>query len=480
MRFNSLRNRLVLLIFAITAAAVGFVYLYVVPQLESSLTAEKLQRLETQSGELAPVLERALAERRTQSEVTDLVRQIAQRTDSRVTLLGVDPGSTPPKPSFVIADSEAEPTAILPSYDPAVRALATDRPANGVEHVAGQRVGESAVPITDGGAPQWVSVLSSPLDEVRDNVALIKRQILIAGGIALAMALLAGFYAARALSRRLGRLRQAAEQVAEGDFTQEIPIDSADEIGQLALTFNEMQQRLARLDDARKEFIANASHELRTPIFSLGGFVELLEHEDPGPKKRKEFIKTMSEQVSRLEKLTTDLLDLSRLDAEEMEMHLESVDLVELARAITAEFRPLARRRRHKLELRLADKPVLARCDPDRAAQILRILLDNALIHTPRGTKVTVTATRSAKGAELVVGDEGRGLDRRSLERVFDRFYSGDSSGGTGLGLSIADELAARMEGEVEAVSKRGYTAFTLRLPAAPKKKTKAAAGAKG
>jgi two-component system OmpR family sensor kinase len=333
------------------------------------------------------------------------------------------------------------------------------------------------VPITNGGKPQWVSVLSSPLDEVRDNVALIKRQILIAGGIALAMALLAGFYAARALSRRLGRLRQAAEQVAEGDFTQEIPVDSTDEIGQLALTFNEMQQRLARLDAARKEFIANASHELRTPIFSLGGFVELLEHEDPGPKKRKEFVKTMGEQITRLEKLTTDLLDLSRLDAEEMEMHLEDVDLVELARAIVTEFRPLARRRRHKLELRSADKPLPARCDPDRAAQILRILLDNALTHTPRGTKVTVTAVRGSKAAELVVGDEGRGLDRRSLDRVFERFYSGDSSGGSGLGLSIADELAARMEGEVEAVSERGYTAFTLRLPLA-KKKTKAAAGA--
>jgi two-component system OmpR family sensor kinase len=477
---NSVRNRLAALFFVITAAAIGFIYLYVLPPLRSSLTAEKLQRLEQvgtdESGRLAAAMRRGASE----EELRRLVRGVAQRTDARVTLLGVRTGSAGPQPQFVVSDSQFERTAILPDYPVAAAAATSGRVGSAVEEVAGKRTGEMAVPLFVHGRPRWVAVLSTPLGDVDDNVALIRRQILIAGMIALAAALAAGWLAARAHAKRLRRLEAAAEKVADGDFSTPIPDEGTDEVGQLASTLNEMQQRLARLDNARNEFIANASHELRTPIFSLGGFVELLEHEDPGPKKRKEFIKTMSEQVSRLEKLTTDLLDLSRLDAEEMEMHLESVDLVELARAITAEFRPLARRRRHKLELRLADKPVLARCDPDRAAQILRILLDNALIHTPRGTKVTVTATRSAKGAELVVGDEGRGLDRRSLERVFDRFYSGDSSGGTGLGLSIADELAARMEGEVEAVSKRGYTAFTLRLPAAPKKKTKAAAGAKG
>ncbi len=461
---GSLRNRLVLLIFAITAAAVGFVYLYVVPQLESSLTTEKLKRLEQQAGELTPQLNRALGRRASQAEVTDLVSQIAQRTDSRVTLLGITPESSP-EPVFVVADSESEPTATLSSYDPPTRAAENGQTATGVERVAGRRVGIAAEPIPEGGEAKWVAVLSSPLDEVGENVALIKRQILIAGGIALVLALIAGYYAARVLSLRLARLRQAAEQVAEGDFTQEIPIDSEDEIGQLALTFNEMQQRLARLDDARKEFIANASHELRTPIFSLGGFVELLDEEDPGPKKRKEFIKTMREQTERLEKLTTDLLDLSKLDADAMELAVSDVDLVKLAREITAEFRPLARRRKSKLILRSADDPVVARCDPGRTAQILRILLDNALTHTPRGTKVTVTAVAAPRGSQVVVSDEGRGLDRRSLDKVFERFYSGDSAGGSGLGLSIADELATLMGGKIEAVSERGFTAFTLRLP---------------
>jgi signal transduction histidine kinase len=97
--------------------------------------------------------------------------------------------------------------------------------------------------------------------------------------------------------------------------------------------------------------------------------------------------------------------------------------------------------------------------------QIIRILLDNALNHTPEGTNVTVTAVRGAANAELIVSDDGRGIEHRALERVFDRFYTGDAATGSGLGLAIAKELAGRMGGSIAVVSQRGFTAFTLRLP---------------
>ncbi len=115
-------------------------------------------------------------------------------------------------------------------------------------------------------------------------------------------------------------LQDAARKVADGNFETTIPVASVGQLGQLARTFNEMQRRLAELDSARKQFIANASHELRTPIFSLGGFVELLEEEDPSPEERAEFVRTMRQQIERLTKLTADLLDLSQLDAGAMVM----------------------------------------------------------------------------------------------------------------------------------------------------------------
>jgi len=461
---DTLRNRLVLLIFAITAAAIGFVYLYVVPQLESSLTAEKLRRLERLGDDEAGRLERALAAGVSGEQLVALVQEMAQSTETRVTLLGIPAGGEATDETFVLADSQGETTAIQGSYDAAADAVADDAVRSQVDTIAGERVAASAVPVSGPDGSETVAVLSSPLDDVDDNVALIRRQILIAGAIALAAAGLVGFWAAGAVSRRLRRLRRAAEQVAQGDFSQPIPIESRDELGQLARSFNEMQRRLAELDSARKQFIANASHELRTPIFSLGGFVELLETENPSAKERKEFVAEMRGQIERLQKLTIDLLDLSRLDADAMEIRSASVDLSKLAREAAAEFRPTARRHKSKLQVRARGK-ALAQADPDRTRQIIRILIDNALTHTPEGTTVTVTALSSGDAAEVIVGDDGRGIEPRALKRVFDRFYTGDTAAGSGLGLAIADELAARMQGALEVVSRRGFTAFTLSLP---------------
>ena len=128
-----------------------------------------------------------------------------------------------------------------------------------------------------GGA--W-SCTPRPSRDIVRNVATVRHEILVAGGIALLLALVGGYLVARALAQRVKRLELAAEQVAAGEFEHPIPVDSGDELGQLAVAFNEMQRQLAQLESARKKFIATASHELRTPIFSLGGFVELLEDED--------------------------------------------------------------------------------------------------------------------------------------------------------------------------------------------------------
>jgi two-component system, OmpR family, sensor kinase len=463
---TSVRNRLALLFFVITAAAVGFIYLYVVPQLRSSLTAERLRNLESVATEQSARLAAAMREGISQPDLRRLVRDIDQRTGARVTVLGVRPETDGPEPTFVVGDSGVERTALVPSYPAAAAAAAAGPVATAVERVDGERIGETAIALYYEGEPRWVAVLSDSLDEVDDNVALIRRQILIAGAIALLAALAAGWFVAGAHARRLRRLEQAAEKVADGDFSTAIPIGSNDEVGQLAMSFNEMQKRLARLDSARKEFIANASHELRTPIFSLSGFVELLEDEDPDPAAREEFVRTMREQVARLTKLTADLLDLSKLDADAIEIQLQPVDLGELTRRVVAEFGPAAEGHGSRIDV-AGQAGVRAMSDPDRAAQIIRILIDNALTHTPEGTAISVTTQLRAGTASLIVRDRGPGIDTRARERVFERFYTGDEVGGSGLGLAIARELAQRMNGALELRSRHGRTEFELRLPAA-------------
>ena len=459
---NSVRSRLVLLFFVITAAAVGFVYLYVVPQLESNLTAQKISRLQQQGNREQAKLARAMGEGLSPAELSALVDRISQTAAARVTLLGIPENGQLP---FVIADSEPERGAVSAGFGVGTAAAAGGSPS-GVESIDGVRSALVAVPIPREDAT-WIAVFSEPLGEVDDNVALIERQILIAGAIALVLALAAGYLAARAHSRRLWRLEEAAQKVADGDFASPIPVDSSDELGQLAETFNEMQRRLADLDSARRQFIANASHELRTPIFSLGGFVELLEDEDPDPEVRAEFVRTMREQVERLTKLTADLLDLSKLDSGAMVMTPQVVNLSHLAREAAREFGPAADNRGSRLEVRTPASPALALADPDRVRQIIRILLDNALTHTPEGTKVTVSSYNTSTRAELTVSDEGPGIPKRTQARMFERFFTGDEVSGSGLGLSIARELANHMDGGISVMARKGFNAFTLDLPPA-------------
>jgi signal transduction histidine kinase len=306
----------------------------------------------------------------------------------------------------------------------------------------------------------WVVVIGGHGEEARP--------ILIGALIALLLALAIGFYFAQLVAGRVKRIEEAARKVADGDFGARIPVDSSGQLGQLARTFNEMQRRLAELDSARKQFIANASHELRTPIFSLGGFVELLEEEDPSPEERAEFVRTMRRQIERLTKLTADLLNLSQLDAGGVELAIDSVDLSSLAREVAREFGPRADLRGSRLELRTPNRLVAAVADPERVRQIIRILLDNALTHTPEGTSVTVTTYAVNQRAELTVSDDGFGIPQRVQKRIFERFYTADSAGGSGLGLAIAREVAQRMEGRIALSSSRRFTAFTLDLPLAP------------
>ena len=280
------------------------------------------------------------------------------------------------------------------------------------------------------------------------------------------IAILAGYLVARALSLRVKRLERAARKVAAGDFTDPIRADSDDELGQLAAAFDDMQAQLARLDRARKQFIASASHELRTPIFSLGGFLELLADEELDDDTRRQFLEQIRGQVERMRNLATELLDLSRLEAGALELRPEPTDVGQLAREVAAEFTPAAQRHRADVELQLAGEPIELDCDPERVAQVLRILLDNALVHTPEGTGVRVSAARANGHVRLEVSDRGLGIKRQNMPHIFEPFFtSNDEAQGAGLGLAIARELAERMHGELSVRSVPGRTTFSLELP---------------
>jgi signal transduction histidine kinase len=313
-----------------------------------------------------------------------------------------------------------------------------------------------------------VVLFQAPLADSLATVELVRERLLLATGFALVLALVLGLTAAGMLANRLLRLETAAERIAGGDFDQPIVDHGSDEIGDLARTFDRMRVRLAQLDNARKEFVANASHELRTPLFSLGGFLELLEDEDLDEETRRGFIATMQQQVERLAKLSTDLLDLSRVDAGQLRVSAEPTDLADATRQLAGELAHLATATGHTLEAD-AEGEVWCTADEGRVLQIGRALVSNAMIHTPAGTRVVIRAQRRGDRALLSVEDDGPGIPEAHRDAVFERFYrvEGGMASGSGLGLAIAREIARLMGGDVALVSERRPTVFVLDLPAA-------------
>jgi signal transduction histidine kinase len=337
----------------------------------------------------------------------------------------------------------------------------------------GTEVARVAYPVTIGGARYALAIRRS-ISEIPAAVAAVRTAFLTAALAGFGLTLILGIPLAATLVRRLRRLRQAALKLAREGPGVEVPVDRArDEVGDLARTFAAMQRQLQQQEEARRAFVATASHELRTPLASLDGMLELL-HDDLREGDRDlEEARTLLErarvQSRRLARLASDLLDLSRLDAQ-VKLRSEPVELGELSRAVLAEFELGTAERGLSTSLEVAEGQVWALGDPGSVARILRILLDNAVRHSPEGTEVRVEL-HNGRSAELSVSDEGPGVALDDRETIFERFQRGRETagiGGFGLGLAIGRELAARMGGQLVLDESYGPGAkFTLRLPVA-------------
>ena len=457
---RSLRNRLTLIFALIVAGAIAIVYFYVTPRLENELVSQKLERLAADAEREADPLKELVATKRAQEQVASSISRAAKRSSAEVTVLQL--GRQRGQLVSIAASS--------PGGEGLADITAVAHRAVESEDTATARVGQRALaarPLVPNERVRGVAVFADSLADVEGNVQLIRQRILVAGAIALVIAAIGGYLVARALTARIKRLERAARKVAAGDFSNPIKAESDDELGQLAATFDDMQRQLARLDTARKQFIASASHELRTPIFSLGGFLELLEDEELDDETRGQFLAQLRGQVARMRKLATELLDLSRLESGALELRPEPTDVGELAREIAGEFTPALNAHYAELQVVAAPEPIEVDCDPERVAQVMRILLDNALVHTPAGTTIVVSAARADGHVTLEVADSGLGIRHQTMPHIFEPFFtSADGARGAGLGLTIARELAERMNGELTVRSVPGSTAFKLTLPA--------------
>jgi signal transduction histidine kinase len=455
---KSLRLHLVAVMAAVVASAMGVVFLYVVPTLRENLIATRFDRLEAvgrseqrRDRDLLQAVRNGEFGARTQRRLNRISR-LANARVGVFRLVGDQPVESPVSESLPVRPGNA-------IVREAITRGELVRGREGTDLIV-------AFPVEGG-----VVVLAQQLGDVDAVADLVERRILAATAIALLVAGLVGWATSHAVTHRLGRLERAADRISLGEFNVPIGDDSPDELGRLSRAFDLMQARLGQADRVRKDFVANASHELRTPLFSLAGFMELLDDEDLDQPTRAAFLREMRDQVNRLTKLATDLLDLSRLDAGAVDMAAEPVDLTVTARGLVREFRPVAAGRGSRITLvRPPAEAPNAVADEQRVQQIGRALLDNALRHTPSGSEVRVAVVAEDGIVRLDVSDNGPGIDDETAVHLFERFYRGDAATapGSGLGLAIARQLAERMNGRLELSPDGEWTRFSLTLPVEP------------
>jgi signal transduction histidine kinase len=288
--------------------------------------------------------------------------------------------------------------------------------------------------------------LSRDLAETEAFLGVLRLVLIAAGGGALIAALVASLVLARQLTRPLAHMETATRAIASGDLDRRVPVTSADEIGRLADSINTMAADLARLEAARREFIAKISHDLRTPLTAIKGFVINLQ--DTAPESMQSALGTIDEQTDRLVRLVNDLLALSRLQRGELRLERTSVDLAQLARSTVGLVEAKALRAGQAVCLDLPSQLPHLEGDADRLQQALLNLLDNALKFAPAGSTVQVSAAAGQGDITLRVLDDGRGLTAGELEHAFEPYFRG-AGGGAGLGLTIAREIVLAHGGRI-------------------------------
>jgi signal transduction histidine kinase len=283
---------------------------------------------------------------------------------------------------------------------------------------------------------------------------------------AVAAALLVG----QSIVESIERLRAASEALAGGDLAARAPADGPAELSDLASSFNEMAADLERLFDARRELVAWASHDLRTPLASLQAMLEAVEDGLAAPER---YLPAMREQVQTLSDLVNDLFELARIDAGALTLEIREAPLDRLVETCLRGLEAEARARRVTLAARFDGRSPAVRCAPDKVERVLFNLVTNALRHTPSDGAIAVLVEPREREVQVSVEDTGEGLPADAAKRIFDRFWRGDAArsrakGGAGLGLAIARGLVEAQGGRIWAEDRpEGGARISFTLPAA-------------
>ncbi len=331
--------------------------------------------------------------------------------------------------------------------------------------------------------PQYVSVeaigeeneyfvfASTPISEARNLIGRISRIFYLWAIIPLLFMLVAIFIMTYRLTKPLRSMSEAAKAMSKGDFSKRVPVTSDDEIGELAASFNMMTNSLSRLESMRRSFVGNVSHELKTPMTTIGGFIDGILDGTIKPEQQEYYLNIVSQEVKRLSRLVNGMLSVTRLESGEAELKPDKFDFYELLCTIMIGQEQRIDKRRLNI-VGLDSMESLTVCaDKDLIYQVVYNLVDNAIKFAQEGGKITVGLLSDSENMIFTITNTGKGIPEKELPFVFERFYKGDKSrsdvkNSTGLGLYLAKTIVSAHKGKISVTSKEEqFTTFKVILP---------------
>ena len=521
------------------------------------------------------------------SQIKLKTKDLGKELETRITIIDIN--------GIVLGDSEKDPALMENHADrPEIKEALQGKIGNSIRYSSTLEIDMLyiAIPIIKNGQILGVVRLSLPLTDVNRGIANLRKIIILATLIALAIASITSLIISLTITRPLQEMTKVSQKISKGDFSKKLKICRQDEIGQLANSLNLMSEELEnkirvisedknkmkvvlssviegiiaidkegriilfnnalknmtdyssdrvlgkfhweiirnnqlnellkevlqkgqpltqeitifspqekifrasanpltkknevwgavvvlnditeikKLEKMRSEFVANVSHELRTPLTSIQGFVETLKDgaiNDPG--KAQYFLEIIEKQSNRLNNLIEDILQLSKIESQEIIMNLQSINLRDLIDKTISEFKKKIEQKNHKIKINISPQLPLIKADPEQIEVVFRNLLDNAIKYTPNGGEIYISAFEKAENIYIEVADNGIGISAEHLPRIFERFYRADKDrsrklGGTGLGLAIVKHIVQANQGTIGVESKPGKgSKFFFTLP---------------
>ena len=315
-------------------------------------------------------------------------------------------------------------------------------------------------------------LLHIPVDRLTVRFFSVLPQAMLPAGISLLLGVVLAFLVARSQSRPIHEIESAVRAFSKGDLSRRVELNCGGELQQLGNSINRMAGELSSMEESRRSFVANVSHELRSPMTSMKGYVQAMIDGVISEADRPKYLQVVLDETNRLTDLVKDLLDLSRLESGKFPMDIAPFDANEMMRRNLIRFGPRIDEKGIDVQVYLSDDPCYALGDVNRINQVISNFIDNAVKFMPaEGGVLTLGTVQEGNFVRFIVQDNGPGISPQDLPHIFDRFYKADKAHtagmGTGLGLSICKFILQQHGSEAKVSSRPGETSFIFQLPLA-------------